>query len=72
MRSALVCPAYFGSVLASGALSPREAIDYVCKQRIESIVFGASSRGNIRQTVKLIEEAADRLAFLVWTLDMKN
>jgi hypothetical protein len=44
------------SVLASGALSPREAIDYVCKQRIESIVFGASSRGNIRQTVKLIEE----------------
>lgn len=44
------------SVLASGALSPREAIDYVCKQRIESIVFGASSAGNIRQTVKLIEE----------------
>ncbi len=42
------------SVLASGALSPREAIDYVCKQRIESIVFGASSRSNIRQTVQLI------------------
>ncbi len=45
------------SVLASGALSPREAIEYVCNQpRIESIVFGASSRGNIRQTKALIDE----------------
>jgi hypothetical protein len=45
------------SVLASGALSPREAIKYVCEQpRIESIVFGASSRGNIRQTKALIDE----------------
>jgi hypothetical protein len=45
------------SVLASGALSPRDAIEYVCAQpQIESIVFGASSRGNIRQTKKLIDE----------------
>ena len=45
------------SVLASGALAPREAIGYVCGQaRIESIVFGASSRGNIRQTKALIDE----------------
>jgi len=45
------------SVLASGALSPREAIEYVCGQpNIESIVFGASSRGNIRQTKVLIDE----------------
>ncbi|MFO1268706.1 MAG: hypothetical protein U1F67_19240 [Rubrivivax sp.] len=45
------------SVLASGALSPKEAIDYVCRQpKIESIVFGASSRGNIRQTKTLIDE----------------
>jgi hypothetical protein len=45
------------SVLASGALNAREAIDYVCKQpKIESIVFGASSRGNIRQTKQLIDE----------------
>ncbi|HEY2010644.1 MAG TPA: hypothetical protein VGH23_16765 [Rhizomicrobium sp.] len=43
------------SVLASGAIPPDEAIDYVCKQpQIESIVFGASSRGNIRQTRSLI------------------
>ena len=45
------------SVLASGAIAPGEAIDYVCKQpRIESIVFGASSRANIRQTKQLIDE----------------
>jgi hypothetical protein len=45
------------SVLASGAIPPREAIEYVCQQpKIESIVFGASSRGNIRQTKALIDE----------------
>jgi hypothetical protein len=45
------------SVLASGALSPREAIEYVCRQpRIESIVFGASSRANIHQTKALIDQ----------------
>lgn len=45
------------SVLASGALAPREAIAYVCGQaKIEAIVFGASSRGNIRQTKALIDE----------------
>lgn len=45
------------SVLASGALSPREAIEYVCRQqKIESIVFGASSRANIVQTKSLIDE----------------
>ena len=45
------------SVLASGAIAPREAIDYVCGQpRIESIVFGASGRANIRQTKALIDE----------------
>jgi hypothetical protein len=51
------------SVLASGALSPREAIEYVCAQpRIESIVFGASSRGNIRQTKALIDELTQPMA----------
>lgn len=45
------------SVLASGAIPPREAIAYVCAQpRIESIVFGASGRANIRQTKALIDE----------------
>ena len=45
------------SVLASGALSAREAVGYVCAQsKVESIVFGASSRANIRQTKSLIDE----------------
>lgn len=45
------------SVLASGTIPPREAIDYVCAQpQIQSIVFGASSRANIRQTKSLIDE----------------
>lgn len=45
------------SVLASGALQPREAIEYIAKQpRIETIVFGASSRANIKQTTQLITE----------------
>ena len=45
------------SVFASGAIAPREAIAYVCAQpRIESIVFGASGRANIRQTNSLIRE----------------
>lgn len=45
------------SVFASGALPAREALEYVCMQpKIESIVFGASSRGNIRQTKQLIDE----------------
>jgi hypothetical protein len=51
------------SVLASGAITPREAIEYVCAQpRIESIVFGASSRGNIRQTKALIDECSSAMA----------
>ena len=51
------------SVLASGAISPREAVEYVCQQpNIESIVFGASSRANIRQTKALIDELSLRPA----------
>ena len=45
------------SIFASGAIPPQEAIEYVCSQkRIESIVFGASSRKNIVQTKQLIDE----------------
>ncbi|MBV6411486.1 MAG: hypothetical protein LC131_14215 [Anaerolineae bacterium] len=44
------------SVLASGAIPPREAIEWICNQpNIESIVFGASSRGNIRNTRELVD-----------------
>jgi hypothetical protein len=51
------------SVLASGAIPADEAIDYVCRQpKIESIVFGASSRQNIRQTKQLIDRHAAQAA----------
>lgn len=44
------------SVLASGAIAPREALEYVCAQPVESIVFGASSARNIRETKRIIDE----------------
>lgn len=45
------------SVFASGAIPAREAIEWVCAQpNIESIVFGASSRANIRGTRELVDE----------------
>jgi len=43
------------SVLASGAIPPEEAIKWICeREQIRSIVFGASSVGNIRHTMELI------------------
>ena len=45
------------SILASGAIPAREAVAYICDQpKIEAMVFGASGRGNIRQTKALIDE----------------
>ena len=45
------------SVLASGAIKPRDAIEYVCGQpQIRSIVFGASSRKNIEESKSLIDQ----------------
>ena len=44
------------SVFASGAISPNEAIEWVCKlPNIESIVFGASSKRNIQSTKALVD-----------------
>lgn len=44
------------STLASGAVPAPEAYDYINGLNIQSVVFGASSRGNIEQTVKLIRQ----------------
>lgn len=45
------------SVFASGALPADEAIEWVCAQpNIASIVFGASSRGNIKNTKALVDK----------------
>ncbi len=44
------------SVYASGAIPADEAIHWVCEQpNIEAIVFGASSRRNIRHTAQLVD-----------------
>jgi hypothetical protein len=43
------------SILASGAVSAQEAVEYVCGlPKVQSIVFGASSRGHIEQTKEMI------------------
>ena len=42
------------STLASGAVPPAEAYDYINRLNIQSVVFGASSRGNIESSVRAI------------------
>ena len=45
------------SVFASGAIPPREALEWVCTQPgIESIVFGASSRRSIASTKQIVDQ----------------
>lgn len=44
-------------IFAGGAIPSREAIEYVCTlPNIQSILFGASSQGNIQETVSLIKQ----------------
>lgn len=44
------------SVFASGAVPPKEAIKWISEQEnVQSIVFGASSRSNIRNTKELVD-----------------
>jgi hypothetical protein len=44
-------------VLAAGALRPAEAIEYLGKfPKIESVLFGASSKSHIQETKEIIEE----------------
>ena len=42
------------ATLASGAIPAPEAYEYINGLNLQSVVFGASSRGNIEQTTKLI------------------
>ncbi|MCF8070445.1 MAG: hypothetical protein K9L30_17835 [Desulfobacterales bacterium] len=45
------------SILASGAVPPKEAVEYVAgNKNIKSIVFGASSKNHIQQTKDLIDQ----------------
>ena len=43
------------STLASGAINANDAYEFINRQKIQSVVFGASSRKNIEQTVSLIK-----------------
>ena len=44
-------------VLAAGSIRPKEAIEYLGKfPKIESVLFGASSKSHIQETKELIEE----------------
>jgi hypothetical protein len=43
------------STLASGAIPPKEAYEFINRQNIQSVVFGASERKHIEETVKLIQ-----------------
>jgi hypothetical protein len=44
-------------VLSGGATPVKQALEYVCSlPKVESILFGASSRGNIHETVSLIRQ----------------
>lgn len=44
------------SIFASGAIPAKEAVEWICKfPQIKSVVFGASSRGNIVNTVDLFK-----------------
>ncbi|MEO6682732.1 MAG: hypothetical protein ABIN48_07875 [Ginsengibacter sp.] len=44
-------------VLGGGAINPKEAFNYVCKlPNVVSILFGASSKGHIEQSVEYIKQ----------------
>lgn len=43
------------STLASGAIPAKEAYEFINQQKIQSVVFGASAKGHIEETVKLIQ-----------------
>jgi len=43
------------STMASGAINAKEAYDFINEQNIQSVVFGASSKKNIDETVSLIK-----------------
>lgn len=48
-------------VLAAGALKPKDAIEYIGKfSKIESVLFGASSKGHIQENIRLIEANVSR------------
>lgn len=44
------------SIFASGAIPPKESIDFINSQKLQSVVFGASSKQHIDETVSLLKQ----------------
>jgi hypothetical protein len=45
------------SILASGAVNPDKAVNFVCRKlNIQSVVFGASRKQHIMETKQIIEK----------------
>lgn len=42
------------STLVSGEIPAKKAYEFINQQNIQSVMFGASSKGHIDETVKLI------------------
>jgi hypothetical protein len=42
------------NVLASGSISAEKSYDYINELNVQSVVFGASSKGHIKSSVDLI------------------
>ena len=43
------------STLASGAIRAKEAYEFINQQNVQSVVFGASSKKHIEETISLIK-----------------
>ena len=43
------------NVLASGSITPEQSFNYINGQNIQSVVFGASSKGHIQSSVEMIK-----------------
>ena len=43
------------NVLASGNITVQESFDYINSLNLQSVVFGASSKGHIKSTVEAIK-----------------
>ena len=43
------------NVLASGSITVQESFDYINSLNLQSVVFGASSKGHIKSTVEAIK-----------------
>jgi len=53
------CKVIAMQVLAAGAIPPKEAMEYVCRLGVQSILFGSSTKSHIKQTKEIIENLSN-------------